>query len=209
MGSLSEFRKSQFALLGLPRRDKCLRIANARREGKEIRSQWKAVGSAGERNNCRVTLWCRPRIRRNYSGTCFCRAPRLRERVVSMHARPPASTAQLLRPQRPLRQSSRDAKKKVGAKLFGPHFGREKKFRTHFRSRYGRRRGAHDFLSLNYFFTKLTALNSSFAYFTYNSNVEDKIVKSEGNHQKEILDSYSLTLEFFLVKHVHISNLVR
>ena len=38
--------------------------------------------------------------------------------------------------------------------------------------------------------------------------LQDKIVKFELNHQKEILDEYSSTLEIFLVKHVHISILV-
>ena len=35
--------------------------------------------------------------------------------------------------------------------------------------------------------------------------LQEKIVKFELGHQRKVLDEYSLTLEFFLVKYVHIS----
>ena len=39
--------------------------------------------------------------------------------------------------------------------------------------------------------------------------LQEKIAKFELNHQKEDLDEYGSTLEFFLVQHVHISILVK
>ena len=42
-------------------------------------------------------------------------------------------------------------------------------------------------------------------YFPYNSIVQEKIAKFELNHQKNVLDECSSTLEFFIVKYFHIS----
>ena len=97
-----EFQKSQLKLLGFGRQEKCFKIANVSTERKEICSQWKAAGSDAEGNNCGVALQCRPRIHPmppQLLRRLLLHSLRLLEGVMSMHARPPVSTAQVrLRP---------------------------------------------------------------------------------------------------------------
>ena len=53
----------------------------------------------------------------------------------------------------------------------------------------------------------LMFLNIGLFFFTF--ILQEEIAKFELSHQNKVLDECSLTLEFFLVKYVHISILVR
>ena len=86
-----------------------------------------------------------------------------------MHALPPRRQKCASTPHKHLRQGLQRTSSKVGLKLFFQHhFDAKKSYIP--TSVLGMAR-ARDFLSQNYFFTKLTALNPDFAYFLYNSNL--------------------------------------
>ena len=128
------------------------------------------MGSDAEGKNCGVALRCRSRIHLAPPQLLQCllqHSARLREGDVDACAPSRVDCPTALAPNNHCDRVRVTRRRKWGPNCFGQSLDTKKSSIP--TSVLGMAR-LHDFSSLNYFFTKLTALNSSFAYFTYNSN---------------------------------------